>query len=170
MFSILASGCVQGPWAGARCSKCCQRRIWEQASDWLNSFVTEEKKRKRGETLAQLGFASNGLMNPLSFTLYISLWDVYDTVLIKKNFKSVLNLLSADLPDSRGICAVGEPNCVIEKWWPNLYLISQASCMTVHVPLGSAHTVCGSQLMRGSQPFWRLDTTHFYCPFLVCCA
>ena len=30
------------------CSKCCQRRIWEQASDWLNSFVTEMKKQKRG--------------------------------------------------------------------------------------------------------------------------
>ena len=32
-----------------------------------------------------------------------------------KFFRSVLNLLSAELPDSRGICAVGEPNCVIEK-------------------------------------------------------
>ena len=30
------------------CSKCCQRRIWEQASDWLTSFVMEEKKQKRG--------------------------------------------------------------------------------------------------------------------------
>ena len=28
--------------------KCSQRRIWEHASDWLNSFVTEEKKQKRG--------------------------------------------------------------------------------------------------------------------------
>ena len=30
------------------CSKCWQCRIWEQASDWLNSFMTEEKKQKRG--------------------------------------------------------------------------------------------------------------------------
>ena len=66
-----------------RCLKCCQRRIWEQASDWLNSFAMEEKKQKRGQTLDQLGFASNGLMNPSTFTLYIGLWDVYDTVLIK---------------------------------------------------------------------------------------
>ena len=51
------------------CSNCCQRRIWEQASDWLNSFVTEEKKQKRDK----LGFASNGLMNPSLFTLYIGL-------------------------------------------------------------------------------------------------
>ena len=29
------------------CSKCWQRRIWEQASDWWNSFVTEEKKQKK---------------------------------------------------------------------------------------------------------------------------
>ena len=28
------------------CSKCSQRRIWEHASDWLNSLVTEEKKQK----------------------------------------------------------------------------------------------------------------------------
>ena len=68
------------------CSKCPQRRIWEHASDWLNSFVTEEKKQKRGKTLDQLGFASNGLMNPLSFTLYIGLRDVYDAVFIK-NFQ-----------------------------------------------------------------------------------
>ena len=138
-----------------------------------------------------------------------------------KIFRSVLNLLSAKLPDSRGICAVGEPNCVIEKWWLNLYLISQAarpaactqykspswweghtctkighwtqhtstalrslwngkamtyfmldlaSRTTVHAALGSARTVCGSQLMRGSQPFRRLYTSHFYCLFLVCCA
>ena len=65
------------------CSKCPQRRIWEHASDWLNSFVTEEKKQKRGWTLDQLGFASNGLMNPPSFTLYIGLRDVYDAVLIE---------------------------------------------------------------------------------------
>ena len=32
-----------------------------------------------------------------------------------KNFRSVLNLLFAELSDSRGICAVGEPNCVIEN-------------------------------------------------------
>ena len=44
-----------------RCSKCFQRKIWEQASDWLNSFVMEEKKQKRVQTLDQLGFASNGL-------------------------------------------------------------------------------------------------------------
>ena len=42
------------------CSKCPQCRIWEHASDWLNSFVTEQKKQKRGWTLDQLGFASNG--------------------------------------------------------------------------------------------------------------
>ena len=108
---------------------------------------------------------------------------------------------------------------MIEKWWLNLYLISQAarpatctqyespswwdghtctktghwtqhtstalrslwngkamtyfwldltSCTTVHAALGSAHTVCGSQLMRESQPFRRLYTSHFYCPFLLC--
>ena len=41
-------------------------------------------------------------MNPSSFTLYIGLWDVCDAVLIDI-FRSVLNLLSAELPDSRGI-------------------------------------------------------------------
>ena len=65
------------------CSKCPQRRTWEHASDWLNSFVTEEKKQKRGLTVDQLGFASNGFTNPSSFILYIGLRDVYDAVLIK---------------------------------------------------------------------------------------
>ena len=41
------------------CSKCPHRRIWEHASDWLNSFVMEEKKQKTGQALDQLGFASN---------------------------------------------------------------------------------------------------------------
>ena len=64
---------MQGPWAGARMFECSQRRIWEHASDWLDSFVTEEKKQKRGYTLDQHGFASNGLMNTSSFTFYIGL-------------------------------------------------------------------------------------------------
>ena len=50
------------------------------------------------------------------------------------------------------------------------FLFDLASCTTVHAALGSARTVCGSQLMRGSQPFRRLYTSHFCCPFLVCCA
>ena len=53
------------------CSKCFQSRIWEQASDWLNSVVDGgEETQKRVD---QLGFASNGLSNPSSFTLYIGL-------------------------------------------------------------------------------------------------
>ena len=44
---------------------------------------------------------------------------------LSKIFRSVLHLLSAELPDSRGICAVGEPNCMTEKWWPIFYLIWQ---------------------------------------------
>ena len=53
------------------CSRCFQRRIWEQASDWLNSFGDggEETKKR----VDQLGFASNGLLNPSLFTLYIDL-------------------------------------------------------------------------------------------------
>ena len=45
---FLASSCVQGPWAGARMFECSQHMIWEHASDWLNSFMMEEKKQKRG--------------------------------------------------------------------------------------------------------------------------
>ena len=70
------------------CSKCSQRRICEHASDWLNSFVTGEKKQKRGWTLDQLASASNGFTNTSSFTLYIGLRDVYDAVLIK-NFQVI---------------------------------------------------------------------------------
>ena len=53
------------------CSRCFQHRIWEQASDWLNSFMDGgEETQKRVD---QLGFASNSLSNPSSFTLYIGL-------------------------------------------------------------------------------------------------
>ena len=39
------------------------------------------------------------------------------------------------------------------------FLLDLASCKTtVYAALGSARTVCSSQLMRGSQPFRRLDT------------
>ena len=160
-------------------------------------------------------------MNPSSFTLCIGLWDVYDAVLIKNFQVSPKPFVCWTARFKRDLCVVGEPNCVIEKWWLNLYLISQAarqaactqyespswweghSCTktghwtqhtstalrsfwngkaktyflldltswtTAHTALGLALTVCGSQLMRGSQPFRRLDTSHFYCPFLVCCA
>ena len=34
----------------------------------------------------------------------------------------------------------------------------------VRAALSSVCTMCGSQLMRGSQLFRRQDTTHFYCP------
>ena len=40
------------------------------------------------------------------------------------------------------------------------FLLDLASCTTVHTALGSARTVCGSQLMRGSQPFRRLYCVH----------
>ena len=141
-------------------------------------------------------------MNPPSFTLYIGLRDVYDAVLIENLQVSPKPFVCWNARFKRDLCAVGEPNCVIEKWWLNLYLISQAarpaactqyyspswweghtctkighltqhtstalgslwnrkamtyflldlaSCTTVHAALGSARTVCGSQLMTRAQ-------------------
>ena len=157
-------------------------------------------------------------------SLCTSACETYMMQFLLKIFRSVPNLLSAELPDSRGIFVRLESQTVWLKndsTWLNLYLILQAawpaactqyespswweghsctkighrtqhtstalwslwngkamtyflldlaSCMMVHAALGSARRVCGSQLMRGSQPFRRLDTSHFYCPFLVCCA
>ena len=83
---------------------------------------TEEKKHKRG----QINSASLRMAywtHPCSFCT--SLCETYMTRFLLKFFRSILNLLAAELPDSRGICAVGEPNCVTEKWWLNFYLISQ---------------------------------------------
>ena len=63
-------------------------------------------------------------------------------------FGSILNLLTVELSDSRGICVVGEPNCVTEKWRPIFCLISQAAWQTAW------HLACalqGSHLMRGPQ-------------------
>ena len=89
--------------------------------------MTEEKKQKRGWALDQLGFASNGFTNTSSFTLYIGLRDVYDAVLIKNFQFSPKPFVCWTARFKRDLCAVGEPSCVIEKWWLNLYLISQAA-------------------------------------------
>ena len=70
--------------------------------------------------------------------------------------------MSAELPDSRGICVVGEPNNVIEKWWPNFYMISQGArpatraSMTQHAQCGAANSWEGNSCTK---------TGHiFYCP------
>ena len=141
-----------------------------------------------------------------------------------KILRSVLNLLSAELPDSRGIFVLLESQTVwlknddwictwsrklhdrprvhsmshpaderdtaVQDWsldtthfycspvtlkWKSDDLFFARSCKLhggARGPRHSAHSVwhTGSQLMRGSQLFRRLDTSHFYCPFLVCCA
>ena len=76
------------------CSKCPHRRIWEHASDWLNSFVMEDKKQKK-----RLGSRSTWLR----LELCTSACETYMMQFLLKIFRSVLNLLSAELPDSRGI-------------------------------------------------------------------
>ena len=48
------------------CSRYFQLRVWEQASDWFNSFVDggEETKKR----VDKLGFTSNGVSNLSLFT------------------------------------------------------------------------------------------------------
>ena len=205
------------PWEGARMFE------MSPSQDMGAYFWLVELFRDGGEeTKQRLGSRSTRLR----FELCTSACETYMMQFLLKIFRSVLNLLSAELPDSRGIFVRLESQTVWlkndEKWWLNLYLISQAarpaactqhespswreghtctklghwtqhtsttlrslwngkamtyflldlaSCTTVHEALGSArNTVCGSQLTGGSQPFRRLNTTHFYCPFLMCCA
>ena len=182
-----------------RCSRCFQRRTWEQASDWLNSCDGGEETKMRVD---QLSFASNSLLNPSSFTLYLRLWDVWDTVLIKNfqvspkpfvfwtaRFKRDLCGWRAKLRDWKMMtefvldlanCMTGRAYTVrgsqvmrgtkLYKDWTRHTFTALWSLWNGKVMTCSACTVCGSQLMRGSKPFWRLDTAHFYCPFLVCCA
>ena len=91
-----------------------------------------------------------------------------------KIFRSVQNLLSAELPDSRGIFG---GYCVIEKWWK---MSIWASCTTCSMSswyvghnkwfkwksdLGSARN---NSWQEGHSRFE--DSTHFYCPCLVCYA
>ena len=208
MFSILASSCVQGA------------RMFEMlaAQDMGASFWLVELFRDRGEETkkrldSRLRFER--FKEPMSFTLYIGLWDTYDAVLIKKKFQvSPKHFVCRTARFKRDLCAVGEPNCVIEKWWLNLYLISQAACTqyespswweghsctktghnTLLLPSGqfemekrwpnfclisqaarrctrpsARRALCVAASWWEGQPFRRLDTSHFYCPFLVCCA
>ena len=213
MCSILASSCVQGPWAGARMFEMLAAQDME-ACFWLVELFRDGGE----ETKKRLGSRSTRLR----FELCTSACETYMMQFLLKIFRSVLNLLSVELPDSRGIFVRLESQTVwmknddwictwsrklhdrprvhstshpaderdtpvqrldtghntlllptghfeMEKRWP-IFLLDLASCTTVHMALSSARTVCGSQLMRGSQPFRRLNTTHFYFPFLVCCA
>ena len=77
-----------------------------------------------------------------------------------KIFRSVLNLLSTELPDSKGsLCGWRAKLCD----WKMMteFVLDLASCTTSRV-----YTVRVTQLMRGTHLYkdWTLDTIHFYCP------
>ena len=78
-----------------------------------------------------------------------------------KIFRSVLNLLSAELPDSRGICVVREPN-----WLKNDDWICTGSRKLHDRPRVIWCTQCGAAGLREghTDTVQRLDTTQFYCP------
>ena len=44
VFDLGERLCSRSMSTHSQCLRCFQRRMWEQASDWLNSFVTEEKE------------------------------------------------------------------------------------------------------------------------------
>ena len=122
MCSILASSRVQGPWAGAWMIE------MSPSQDMGACFWLVELFRDGGEeTKKRLGSRSTRLR----FELCTSACETYMMQFLLKIFRSVLNLLSAELPDSRGIFVRLESQTVWlkndEKWWLNLYLISQAA-------------------------------------------
>ena len=218
MFSLLASGCVQGPWARTQMLEMFPAQDMG-ASFWLVELFCdggEETKKRVDYRSTRLRFER--LNEPI--VVHFVHWLVRRIWYLIKNVQvSPKPFVCWTARFKRDLCGRRAKHCVIEKWWLNLYLISQAarpaactqcelpswwegqsctktgqstlllpfghfemekrwpkflldlaSCTTVHAALSSACTVCGSQLMRGSQPFRRLDTTHFCCPFLVCCA
>ena len=146
---------------------------------------------------------------------------MYIMQFLLKLFRSALNLLSAELPDSRGIFVRLESQTVwlknddwictwsrklhdrprvhsmshpaderdtavqrldtghntlllpsdhfeMEKRLPIFCLISQAARRCTRP--SAQHAQCVAASWWEDQPFRRLDTSHFYCPFLVCCA
>ena len=151
MCSILASSRVQGPWAGARMFE------MSPSQDMGACFWLVELFRDGGEeTKKRLGSRSTRLR----FELCTSACEMYMMQFLLKNFQvSPKPFVCWTARFKRDLCAVGEPNCVIEKWWLNLYLISQAS-------RPAAYTARVTQLMRGTHLYkdWTLDTTRLYCP------
>ena len=122
MCSILASSRVQGPWAGARMFELLPAQEMG-ACFWLVELFRDggEETKKRLDSRS----------TRLRFELCTSACETYMMQFLLKIFRSVLNLLSAELPDSRGIFVRLESQTVWlkndEKWWLNLYLISQAA-------------------------------------------
>ena len=78
-------------------------------------------------------------MNPSSFTLYIGLWDVYDAALIKNFQVSPKPFVCWIARFKRDLCAVGEPNCVIEKRW----IKNQTAILNISNRQSSLKTVFG---------------------------
>ena len=220
MFSILASSCVQGAWMFEMLA------VQDMgASFWLVELFCdggEETKKRLDSRSTRLRFER--FNEPIVVHFVHRLVRRIMMQFLLKIFRSVLNLLSAELPDSRGIFVRLESQTVWlknEKWWLNMYLISQAAwpaaCTQYDHPADERDTAVQrldtghntlllpsghfemekrwpifcliSQAARrctrpsapraqcvaaswweGSQTFRRLDTSHFYCPFLVCCA
>ena len=159
-FFLLASGCVQGPWA--RTGMLEMFPVQDMgASFWLVELFCDggEETKKRVD---QLGFASNGLLNPSSFTLYIGLWDVYDTVLIK-------NLQVSAKPF---VCCIARFKRDLCSWRPKLrdwkmmteFVLDLASCTTGHAALG-VHS-WGQPADERDTAVQRLELTWVLTPFI----
>ena len=149
MCSILASSCVQGPWAGAR--------MFEMlaAQDMGACFWLVELFRDGGEeTKKRPGSRSTRLR----FELCTSACETYMMQFLLKIFRSVLNLLSAELPDSRGIFVRLESQTV---WLKNDDWICTWSRKLHDRP--RVHSTSHPADERDT-PVQSLDTTHFYCP------
>ena len=86
---------------------------------------------------------------------------MYMMQFLLKIFRSVLNLLSAELPYSRGIFVRLESRTGCDWKVMAEFVLDLASCTT-----GRVYTVQVIHLMRGTHLYkdWTLDTTYFYCP------
>ena len=157
MFSSLASSCVQGPCAGARMFEMLAAQDMG-ASFWLVELFhdggEETKKRLRFERWTHRR------------SLCTSACETYMMQFLLKKFQVISKpFVCWTARFKRDLCAIGEPNCVIEKWFNMTeFVLDLASCTT-----GRVYTVWVTQLMRGTQLYkdWTLDTTHFYCPLVT---
>ena len=138
-----------------------QRRLLLQASDWLNSFVDGgEETQKRVD---QLGFPSNGVSNPSSFTLYIGLSDVCDTVIIKNFLINPKPFVCWTARFKRDLCC---RRAKLHDWkMMTEFLLDLRNCTTSCVAL-SMHSV-GQPAAERATAVQRLDLTHFYCPLVT---
>ena len=158
--ALVLNWCFRAWWAAVfkahehepGCSRCFQSRIWEQASDCLNSFVDggEETQKSRSTRLRL-----EQLIEPI-FVHFVPLCtSACETYMIQFLFQINPKQFVWTARFKRDLCGGrAKLHDLIFTWSPKLQ----------DRPRGTRRAQCRQPADERATAVQRLDTTHFYCP------